>query len=190
MKRFLMTAPHTPPHPLSLRLLLGLSGLFLCLPAAATITARMQTCYAQAQTQYDINTCSQDAARNTRNELQALFQAVLAKYRDDPHQQARLRAAQRAWTRYRDAEFAAVYPHAGEANYATAYAATCTARLNLALMRARIARLRLWLRGGIEGDLCAGALRAGGPRHPVRCPHRRRAPAQAPSQSRGLRKTS
>ncbi len=162
-----MTAPHTTPCSFSLRLLLCLSGL-LFLPAAAATTARMQACYARSQTQYDINTCSQDSARSTRSKLQALFQAVLAKYRDDPHQQARLRAAQRAWTRYRDAEFAAVYPHAGETDYATtAYAPTCTARLNLALMRARIARLRLWLRGGIEGDLCAGAIRAGGPRQPA-----------------------
>lgn len=128
------------------------------LPARNTT---LQACYGQAQTQYDINDCSQHAAQRAQTELDTLYRAVLAKYRDDPHLLRRLRAAQKAWERYRDAEFAAVYPHSGDPDYAADYTPTCSATLKLALTRSRIARLRLWLRGGIEGDLCAGAIRPG-----------------------------
>lgn len=124
-------------------------------------TARLQACYGRALSQGDINTCSETAAHAAQTRLNSLYQAVLAKYHDAPAQQARLRSAQQAWERYRDAELHAVYPHAGDPAYATAYTPTCHARLRLSLLRERIARLRQWLDGGIEGDLCAGALNSG-----------------------------
>ncbi|MEO6365528.1 MAG: lysozyme inhibitor LprI family protein [Luteimonas sp.] len=91
-------------------------------------------------------------------ELNTVYQQVLLKHAMDKNFIRKLRAAQRAWLAYRDAELAARYP---DPDPRTAYGCVypdCAAGLKARLIHARISQLRMWLVGVAEGDVCAGSL--------------------------------
>jgi uncharacterized protein YecT (DUF1311 family) len=115
-------------------------------------------CYDKAQTQLELNSCSDEEYASADRELNRLYKAIVEKYKDDPKFIAKLRDAQRAWLKYRDAEFEAKFPHAGEANHYGSIFPMCASQYRAELTRERIAKLRVWLDGAEEGDACSGSV--------------------------------
>lgn len=125
--------------------------------AGAGQTATFSQCLKGATTQTQVNDCARSSLKSTDTELRRVYRQLLSIYKDDPAFIKRLKQSQRRWRQSRAADFALMYPGAGEPNHHGSALATCTARLKERLARRRIAFLRQWLHGAQNGDLCAGS---------------------------------
>ena len=117
-----------------------------------------EACYEKAQTQLGLNRCAGLEYRVADDELNQTYQAVLVKHADDETFLARLRDAQRAWIAFRDAEMEALFPHQDEPGYYGSVFPMCWAQQLASLTRERTAKLRRWLEGVQEGNVCSGSL--------------------------------
>ncbi|HEY2915399.1 MAG TPA: lysozyme inhibitor LprI family protein, partial [Candidatus Angelobacter sp.] len=89
-------------------------------------------------------------------ELNATYQGILKKYADDPAFIGRLRTAQRAWLKFRDAQLQMKFP---PSNQVGSVAPMCHALYKAELTQARTRELKIWLDGIEEGDVCAGSVK-------------------------------
>jgi uncharacterized protein YecT (DUF1311 family) len=136
--------------------------MFLCLlltaPGAWAQKQEKKTprCLDTAQTQRDLNDSSGKESANAERELNATYQGILKKYADDPAFIGRLRTAQRAWLRFRDAQLQMRFP---PSNQPGSVAPMCYASYKAELTQARARELKVWLDGIEEGDVCAGSIK-------------------------------
>jgi uncharacterized protein YecT (DUF1311 family) len=127
--------------------------------AATTASASGDACMNNAQSQADITACAMKGLNAADRELNAVYQQVLNKYAKDTVFVAKLKAAQKAWLAFRDAELAARFPDSDKSNYGSVYPMCADNELE-AMTRKRTEELRVWLKGAVEGDVCAGSYRA------------------------------
>jgi uncharacterized protein YecT (DUF1311 family) len=73
-------------------------------------SAEFKGCIDKAQTQAELNICASDEAARANSALVAAYEGFLAKIAGDPLATAKLRKAEAAWLRYRDAYMEAVFP--------------------------------------------------------------------------------
>lgn len=135
--------------------------VYVLLPLAAHAGEAPASCYNKAQTQFELNSCAGDEYAAADKELNQVYQGVLGKYKGDAKFIVKLRESQRAWLKYRDAEFEAKFPHAEESKSTHYYGSIfpmCAGQYRAQLTRERIAKLREWLDGVEEGDVCAGSV--------------------------------
>lgn len=128
------------------------------LPLGARAQMPGKDCFDTAMTQLDLNDCAGRQHQDADAELNRVYKAILEKYRKDPLFVEKLRAAQRAWLAYRDAEIEAKYPHAGEAHYYGSIFPMCDFLYRAQLTQERTKKLREWLDGSGEGDGCSGSV--------------------------------
>jgi uncharacterized protein YecT (DUF1311 family) len=132
-------------------------------PATASTAASSASdkCMQNAQSQAAMNECASLGLAAADKELNQVYQQVLAKYATDKVFTAKLRAAQKAWIAFRDAELNARFPAADPSMaYGSVYPMCVNNELE-AMTRKRIEELRAWLKGAEEGDVCAGSYGAG-----------------------------
>lgn len=138
------------------RPLVALALLLTTAPALAADSVR--GCLERATTQVEVNRCGSLDLASADQELNAVYQAVLRRHRDDAKFIERLRAAQRAWIRFRDAEMEAFYPHKDTPSYYGSMLPLCWSKQLAVLTYERTRQLRRWLDGVEEGDACAGSV--------------------------------
>lgn len=110
---------------------------------------------ASAQTQSEINmqTCSE--YKSADQKLNTFYRQILTQYQSDKVFIAKLKASQRAWVAFRDAELEAIYPADDKhSEYGSVYSA-CSCTELTTLTNQRIAQLSSWLTAE-EGDICSG----------------------------------
>ncbi|MBS1803612.1 MAG: DUF1311 domain-containing protein [Acidobacteria bacterium] len=101
-------------------------------------TAAYEGCIEKLKTQSELNNCASDEAARADSELQAAYNGWLAKIAADSLAVAKLRVAEEAWLRYRDAYIAAVYPAQDkQLAYGTEYP------MDVDLLRAKLTREHL-----------------------------------------------
>jgi uncharacterized protein YecT (DUF1311 family) len=115
---------------------------------------------AAAKTQSAMNACAGTDFQEADKELNRTYQAVLKKYADDAAFVTKLRASQRAWLKFREAELDAIFPHSAEANYYGSVYPQCRAGKLTNMVTERTHELREWLDGAEEGDACAGSIKS------------------------------
>lgn len=130
----------------------------LLLPLAASAQMPEKDCVDTAMTQLELNDCAGEQLAAADAELNRVYKAILEKYKNDPLFVEKLRAAQRAWLAFRDAEIEAKYPHAGEAHYYGSIFPMCDQLYRAQLTQERVKTLRQWLDGSGEGDGCSGSV--------------------------------
>lgn len=131
--------------------------LYCLLPLASE--AAQVNCFEKAQTQADLNSCASEEYASADAELNRVYKEVLARYKQDSKFVAKLRAAQRVWLQYRDAELEARFPHADEKSaYYGSIFPMCDDQYKTRLTRERVAKLREWLDGAEEEDVCSGSV--------------------------------
>lgn len=120
-----------------------LASLLCCLPAAA-------------QTQLEMNMEFCGEYQKAIQKLDAVYRQVLMKHEADEAFVEKLKAAQKAWLAFRDAEMDALYP-AGDKRleYGSVYP-MCRCIEQSALVNERIEQLSGWL-SAEEGDVCRGS---------------------------------
>jgi uncharacterized protein YecT (DUF1311 family) len=118
-----------------------------------------------AQTQADLNQQSCGELRKADASLNATYSKILKEYGNDAQFISKLKAAQRAWLAFRDAELEARFPKTDkQAEYGSVYPmGRCTQLQELTEQRTK--ELRTWLDGIPEGDVCARSVRTAGAGH-------------------------
>ncbi len=115
----------------------------------------------EASTQVEMNACAHEEFKKEDAELNRVYQEVLKKHKDDLVFIKKFREAQRAWLKFRDAQFEARFPHAldsrGQYNYGSVFP-MCASLYKAELTHSRLKELQLWLDGIEEGDACSGSL--------------------------------
>jgi uncharacterized protein YecT (DUF1311 family) len=139
--------------------LAGLAAALALLTPAMAAGADPKDCMETATTQSQRDQCASTQLKAADGELNRVYKAILKKYKNDTDFLRKLRNAQQAWLKFRDAELEAQFPLADKrARYGSAYP-MCA---NLFLVRRtqeRIKDLRQWLDGTEEGNVCAGSVR-------------------------------
>lgn len=126
--------------------------------ASASTTAAASsgdTCMDHAQSQADMTGCAAQSLSAADKELNQVYQQVLKKHAANKVFIAKLKAAQKAWLAFRDAELAARYPE-DNSQYGSVYPMCANGALET-LTRQRTEQLRQWLKDAQEGDVCAGS---------------------------------
>ena len=126
-------------------------------PAGARDDKRREPCV-DADSQLGLNTCAGNDRDAAERDLSTTLDAIRAKHRDDPAFLQKLATAQDAWSRFRDAELKALYPHDDEPGYYGSVFPMCWGLKAAELTRKRTSELRVWLDGVGEGDVCAGSV--------------------------------
>ena len=130
----------------------------LLLPLAAQAQKSEKDCFDKAVTQLDVNACAGEQFAAADAELNRVYKAILEKYKGDALFIEKLRAVQRAWLAYRDAEIEAKYPHAKDPHVYGSSLGMCDPLYRAQLTQERIKKLREWLDGSEEGDVCSGSV--------------------------------
>ena len=112
-----------------------------------------------AQTQADLDQQSCGQFHKADASLNATYSKILKEYGKNAQFVSKLKAAQRAWLAFRDAELEARFPKPDkQAEYGTVYPmCRCTQLQELTEQRRK--ELGLWLDGIPEGDVCAGSVK-------------------------------
>ncbi len=109
-----------------------------------------------AQTQVEMNDEAQENYIKADKELNQVYQQILKEYKDDKVFINKLKIAQRSWIKFRDADMEAMYPD--EAEQGSVFPACWFMALE-SLTKERTEKLRIWLDGIEEGDVCAGSVK-------------------------------
>jgi uncharacterized protein YecT (DUF1311 family) len=110
-------------------------------------------------TQIEIGCSAGASAAAADDDLNDVYHAIIKAYSEDPTFLQSLKAAQRAWLKFRDAEIGALFPHGGEAGYYGSVKPMCEVRWRETLTRDRTEQLRRWLKGAVEDDVCRGSIK-------------------------------
>jgi uncharacterized protein YecT (DUF1311 family) len=132
--------------------------LLLTVPGASSQKREKKApkCLDTAQSQRDLNDSAGNESAKAERELNATYQGILKKYANDPTFIGRLRTAQRAWLKFRDAQLEMRFPPSDQAGSAEPM---CYASYKAELTQARTRELKVWLDGIEEGDVCAGTIK-------------------------------
>ena len=110
-----------------------------------------------AQTQLEMNQQAGAEFQKTDKELNTVYQKIIKEYNSDTLFIKNLRASQRIWIQFRDAELLVKYPQT-EPNYYGSIFPVCYSNYKTKLTQERITTLKQWLDGVKEGDVCAGSV--------------------------------
>ncbi|SOE22311.1 Uncharacterized conserved protein YecT, DUF1311 family [Spirosomataceae bacterium TFI 002] len=108
-----------------------------------------------AQSQSQLNLDADAAYKKADIQLNKVYRDVLEKYAKDSKFIDKLKNAQRIWIMFRDAEVDLKYPP--HQDYGSAYP-MCVSLYLKGITEERIEKLKEWLNGGEEGDLCNGSV--------------------------------
>ncbi len=111
-------------------------------------------CY--SQTQIEMNKDAKEYYQKADNELNDIYRQILAEYKSDTTFLNNLKASQRIWIAFRDAELKVKYPEVDPRFYGSVYP-MCVSNYLEKLTRERINTLKEWIDGIEEGDACIGS---------------------------------
>jgi uncharacterized protein YecT (DUF1311 family) len=110
------------------------------------------------QTQKDLDYSAHEANILANIELNDVYQKILLEYKSDTLFIKNLKASQRIWITFRDAEVLVKYPEIESSNYGSVLP-MCVSLYLEHLTRTRITTLKEWTTGAIEGDVCNGSVK-------------------------------
>jgi len=115
--------------------------------------------YSFGQTQHEMNKKASEEYKNADIELNNIYQKILTEYKSDSIFINRLNKAQRIWISYRDAELEMKFPAENkQAEYGSVYP-MCISLYLKELTEERTEKLRIWINGIEEGDMCSGSIK-------------------------------
>lgn len=117
------------------------------------------TCLEEAYTQAEINQCATMTYKLADMELNRVYEELQQVYKNDKLFLKKLKKAQLAWIKLRDADFEMQFPHTKEPGYYGSIFPTCANSYKEELTLKRVLFLKSWLKGVEEGDSCAGSKR-------------------------------
>jgi uncharacterized protein YecT (DUF1311 family) len=132
--------------------------LILTLVISIDVIAENQhSCLEAAMTQNAMNQCANVGHKEADAELNQVFKKIKDNYKDDKVFLDKLKKAQLAWIKLRDADFDLQYPHSNDQQYYGSVFPMCADGYKKQLTIQRIEFLKQWLIGVEEGDVCSGS---------------------------------
>ena len=114
------------------------------------------TCFSQSQS--ELNKTAIAECKKVDIELNNVYQKILTKYKSDSIFIDRFKKTQKIWISYRDAELEMKFPAENkQAEYGSVYP-MCVSHFIKKLTEERIEKLKIWLIGIEEGDICSGSV--------------------------------
>ena len=110
------------------------------------------------QSQTEMNIQASNAYIRADKKLNYIYKKILAEYRSDTVFIKNLKASQRLWVAFRDAQVKARYPEREPGYYGTMQP-ICTLSYLEELTNERIRSLKVWIEGVTDGDGCAGSVK-------------------------------
>jgi uncharacterized protein YecT (DUF1311 family) len=110
------------------------------------------------QTQFEMNKESGDSFAKADKELNVIYKKILLEYKSDTAFIKNLKASQRIWITFRDAELKMKFPDR-EPGWYGSIQPMCESGYLEKLTRARIKTLTEWLQGVAEGEGCGGSIK-------------------------------
>ena len=125
-----------------------------------TLTLLFISCFffAFSQTQADLNKDAYNAFQKADKELNTTYQKILVEYKSDSAFIKNLKASQRIWITFRDAELKVKFPERKPGYYGSIQP-MCVSNYMEQLTMERIKTLKVWLDGIEEGDGCIGSVK-------------------------------
>lgn len=111
-----------------------------------------------SQSQSELSRTSMQSLQKADKDLNSIYQKILTNYKSDAPFIKNLKAAQKVWIQFRDAEVKMKYPDRGPGYYGSSLP-MCKADYQAALTLDRINTLKQWIDGVEEGDVCAGSVK-------------------------------
>jgi len=112
--------------------------------------------FAFSQTQLEMNQQEHAKFQKADKELNQMYERILKEYKQDTAFIRNLKASQRIWLQFRDAEMKMKYPDSHE--YGSVQP-MCWSIYLTDLTQERINTLRTWIDGIEEGDVCTGSVK-------------------------------
>lgn len=134
------------------------SGMTKTLFSALLISAAFAAGQCNAQTQADLNEKAGTEFQAADQQLNSVYQKILAEYEADEVFLASLKEAQRSWIAFRDAQLKMKFPDR-EPGYYGSIQPVCESTYLTELTQERTTALQVWLDGVEEGDVCSGSVR-------------------------------
>ena len=110
------------------------------------------------QTQLKMNQESGDSFAKADKELNVIYKKILLEYKSDTAFIKNLKASQRIWITFRDAELKMKFPDR-EPGWYGSIQPMCESGYLEKLTRARIKTLTEWLQGVAESEGCGGSIK-------------------------------
>ncbi len=111
-----------------------------------------------SQTQLELTTQANQKFIEADNPLNQVYQQILREYKTDAAFIKNLKASQRLWIQFRDAELKTMYPDRARGYYGSTHS-MCVSAYKTRLTAERIQTLRQWLDGREEGDSCSPSIK-------------------------------
>ncbi len=111
-----------------------------------------------SQTQATMNKEAAESYQKADKELNETYQAILSEYKKDQLFIQNLKASQRIWIKFRDAELNLKYPETEPGYYGSIHP-MCVSNYLEKLTRKRIKTLQIWINGIEEGNVCGGSVK-------------------------------
>ena len=114
---------------------------------------------ATAQNQTEMNMKAYSDYQKVDKQLGVVYQKVIKEYASDNDFIEALRASERLWIQFRDAELKMKFPAKDTRTYYGSVYPMCTSGYLEELTNTRITELKKWLTGEAEGDMCPGSIK-------------------------------
>jgi uncharacterized protein YecT (DUF1311 family) len=110
--------------------------------------------YSFSQTQLELNETEHKNFLKADKELNQVYQTIIKEYKSDTEFIQNLKASQRLWIRFRDAEMNMMYPDRRPGHYGSIHP-MCWSIYKTELTNERIKKLKKWLTGQDEEESCS-----------------------------------
>lgn len=117
------------------------------------------TTYCIAQSQAGMNEDAKKDYQKADAELNDVYKKVISEYSKDSVFIKNFKNAQKLWVKLRDADMLAKYPAREEGYYGSAQP-LCWYSYLTQLTKERTDKIKIWLTGIEEGDVCAGSVKS------------------------------
>ena len=110
------------------------------------------------QTQLEMNESAQAKFDQADKQLNLVYKKILTNYSNDTNFIIQLKASQRIWIQFRDAEMKMKFPDKDQSNYGSVFPLWWFAYKE-ELTAERTKKLKQWLTGVKGGDVCSGSIK-------------------------------
>jgi len=111
-----------------------------------------------SQTQFEMNQSANNDFLKADKELNSVYQNIINEYKSDINFIKNLKASQKIWIQFRDAEMKVKFPETEDGYYGSVFPMCWSSYLE-DLTKERIKKLKIWLDGIEEGDVCSGSVK-------------------------------
>ena len=123
-----------------------------------SITLCLVTALCFGQSQGKMNEDAIKSYQKADKELNTIYQKILKEYAEDTVFIKNFKSAQRIWVQFRDAEMKALYPDREDGYYGSVQP-MCWYTSITQLTDERAKKLKIWVTGVREGDVCSGSVK-------------------------------